>query len=34
MAGVSSLAGALNFIVTVVNMRAKGLSFNRLPLFV
>jgi cytochrome c oxidase subunit I len=32
--GVASIAGALNFIVTVLNMRAPGMSFNRLPLFV
>jgi cytochrome c oxidase subunit 1 len=31
---ISSLAGAINFIVTVHNMRARGLSWMRLPLFV
>ncbi len=31
--GVSSLAGAFNFIVTIVNMRAPGLSLMRLPPF-
>ncbi len=31
--GVASLAGALNFFVTIVNMRAPGLSFMRLPIF-
>jgi cytochrome c oxidase subunit I len=30
----SSLLGSLNFIVTIVQMRAKGLSFWRLPVFV
>jgi cytochrome c oxidase subunit 1 len=32
--GVSSLAGAVNFYVTIVNMRAPGMSWGRLPLFV
>ena len=30
----SSLLGSINFIVTVVQLRAKGLSFFRLPFFV
>jgi cytochrome c oxidase subunit 1 len=30
----SSLLGSLNFIVTIVQLRAKGLSFMRLPFFV
>ncbi len=34
LTGVASIAGALNFIVTVLNMRAPGMTFNRMPLFV
>src|ERR671924_1955427 len=31
--GVASLAAALNFFVTIVNMRAPGMGFMRLPIF-
>ncbi len=31
---IASLAGAVNFIATIVNMRAPGMSWLRLPLFV
>ena len=31
---VSSLAGAINFIVTIQNMRTRGMSWMRVPLFV
>ena len=32
--GVASLAAAFNFVVTIVNMRAPGMSMMRMPLFV
>ena len=32
--GVSSLIAALNFAVTIINMRAPGLSMMRLPVFI
>src|SRR5918911_833690 len=32
--GVSSLVGAVNFYVTIANMRAPGMGWGRLPLFV
>jgi cytochrome c oxidase subunit I len=32
--GLSSLAGGLNFFVTIVNMRAPGMSLMRMPIFV
>ncbi len=32
--GLSSLAAAVNFIVTILNMRAPGLTFMRLPMFI
>ncbi|MDP6453237.1 MAG: cytochrome c oxidase subunit I [SAR202 cluster bacterium] len=31
--GVASLAAAFNFVVTIVNMRAPGMDFMRMPLF-
>jgi cytochrome c oxidase subunit I len=32
--GISTVAAALNFFVTIINMRAPGLSLMRMPLFV
>ncbi len=34
LTGIASLVGAINFYVTIVNMRAPGMSWNRIPLFV
>ena len=34
IASISSLAGAINFIVTIHNMRTRGMSWMRIPLFV
>ena len=34
LAGISSILGAVNFISTVINIRTKGLSLDRVPLFV
>ncbi|MGH2350348.1 MAG: cytochrome c oxidase subunit I [Chloroflexota bacterium] len=31
--GVASIAGAVNFIITILKMRAPGMTFNRMPLF-
>src|SRR6202034_2168236 len=34
LAGASSIATALNFLVTILTMRAPGMSFFRMPLLV
>ncbi len=34
LTGLSSLLGGINFYVTIANMRARGMSWARLPLFV
>jgi heme/copper-type cytochrome/quinol oxidase subunit 1/heme/copper-type cytochrome/quinol oxidase subunit 2 len=34
LSGISSIAGAINFIVTILNMRGRNLRFSKLPLFV
>ncbi len=31
--GIASITGSINFIVTILRMRAPGLSINRMPLF-
>ena len=34
LTGISSLVGAINFVATIHNMRARGMSWGRMPLFV
>jgi cytochrome c oxidase subunit 1 len=33
IAGVGTLIGGINFLVTIINMRAPGMTFMRMPLF-
>ncbi len=34
LTGLSSILGAMNFYVTIANMRARGMTWGRLPLFI
>jgi cytochrome c oxidase subunit I len=34
LTGISSLVGAINFYATIVNMRAPGMTWGRIPLFI
>src|SRR5918999_1815461 len=34
LTGLSSLLGAINFVATIHNMRARGMSWGRMPIFV
>ncbi len=34
LAGASSILGAINMIVTIINMRCKGMTFHKMPLYV
>jgi len=34
MLGISSIAASLNFVVTILRLRAPGMTINRMPLFV
>jgi cytochrome c oxidase subunit I len=34
LTGLSSLVGAINFVATIHNMRAKGMGWGRMPLFI
>ncbi|WP_270172609.1 cytochrome c oxidase subunit I [Paenibacillus sp. SYP-B4298] len=33
ISGIGSLIGGINFLVTIINMRAPGMSFMRMPMF-
>jgi cytochrome c oxidase subunit I len=34
LTGISSIIGAINFLATIHNMRARGMSWGRMPLFI
>src|SRR5690242_4031040 len=34
LTGISSIIGAINFVATIHNMRAKGMGWGRMPLFI
>ncbi|HYI99826.1 MAG TPA: cytochrome c oxidase subunit I [Thermoleophilaceae bacterium] len=34
LTGISSLVGAINFVATIHNMRTRGMSWGRMPLFI
>src|SRR6201991_1939695 len=34
LTGISSIIGAINFIATIHNMRARGMGWGRMPLFI
>ena len=34
MAGISSIMGSINIVVTILNMRAPGMTLMKMPLFV
>ena len=33
IAGIGTLIGGINFLVTIINMRAPGLTYMRMPMF-